>query len=356
MRTLARWSLACFARGPEKVLLNPKFAAYGLIATSACGGSTLTAVAAGSVDDASECSATNVTEPTTLATGQGLPGGIAVTATQVFWINYGEVSAGPVVGPILDGQVVTCAKSGCGGQPTVLASGLAHPTTMAVDTANVYWTDDNGAVMRLSADGGTPITLATGQSASAIAIEGSNLYLANDDGTINQVPVSGGPVLTLASGQNNPAGIAVDSAAIYWSSYGDGTIAKVAIDGGSPVLLASAQSRPLAIAVDSTNVYFTNDHGGSVVSVPVAGGVPVTLASVDIAQPNDQPTGIAIDGTNVYWTDGRGNEVLKVGVTGGSPVVVGQGQSFLNGNGVAVDCSNVYWTDLNGTVMAAPKD
>ncbi len=329
-----------------------------LIGGNACGGSHAASGAAvenSNVDARCPVTTATTSGPTALASGQDLPGGIAVDATNVYWVNYGSGSAGPVQGPVLDGQVMKCAKAGCGRNPTALASGLAHPTSIAVDATSVYWTDVNGALMKVRSGGGTPTTLATAQSAAALAVDASNVYWANGDGTVMKVPTDGGNPTALASGQNNPAGIAVDAHSVYWSNYGDGTVMKVPIEGGTPTTLASGQSSPLAIAIDSTNVYFTNDHGGSVVKVPIGDrGSQTKLASVTIPLPNTQPTGIAVDGTNVYWTDGRGNELQKVSVGGGAPTTLGSGQSFLNGNGVAVDCASVYWTDVGGTVTKLP--
>jgi hypothetical protein len=67
---------------------------------------------------------------TILATNQGGLG-IALDATNIYWAT----------GVI--GKVMKCGLNGCGGQPTVLASGLQAPAVIAVDGKNVYWTDLN---------------------------------------------------------------------------------------------------------------------------------------------------------------------------------------------------------------------
>jgi hypothetical protein len=64
-----------------------------------------------------------------LASGQGGPQNIAATAARVFWTNHDAM------------EVMECAASGCGADPTLFASSQSVPTGIAVDVANVYWTN-----------------------------------------------------------------------------------------------------------------------------------------------------------------------------------------------------------------------
>ncbi|MGB7809826.1 MAG: hypothetical protein WBP56_01705 [Polyangia bacterium] len=72
---------------------------------------------------------------------------------------------------------------------------------------------------------------------------------------------------TLASGQNNPHGVAIDAANIYWTANYTGTVVKVPIGGGTPTTLASGQNNPARIAVDATSVYWTNYGDGTVMKL-----------------------------------------------------------------------------------------
>ena len=152
-------------------------------------------------------------------------------------IDSGSEEAGPACDAACDG---TCVGGRC---LITLASGSSNANGMAIDSANVYWTEFPA-------------------------------------GNVKKVPLGGGSVTTLASGQSGPLGIVVDSTSVYWTGQSEtgsfpnytqtGTVAKAPLDGGPPVTLASGQSNPNSIAVDSTSVYWTN--GRLAVAVHHEGG------------------------------------------------------------------------------------
>jgi hypothetical protein len=97
--------------------------------------------------------------PGVLADGQSGPSAIAVDGANVYWTNFNG------------GQVMKCAIGGCSNNPTTLASGQNYPSGLAVDATSVYWTDQgttgsDGTVMKCPLDGcgGPPTVLATGRN------------------------------------------------------------------------------------------------------------------------------------------------------------------------------------------------
>jgi hypothetical protein len=258
------------------------------------------------------------------------------------------------------GKHVPCG-SGCGGICTsggcleTLVSDPVYPYpipyAIAVDGTNAYFTTEiGGTVSKVPLGGGTPTTLATGQTEPfGIAVDATNVYwTAFGDGTVMKVPLSGGTPTVLASGQSEPFGITIDSANAYWTNYGDGTVMKVPLTGGAPTVLASGQSEPLHIAVDGTRAYWTDYSGGTVMAVPLAGGAAVALATGQ-----DHPQGIAVDAVSVYWDTFHDGTVMSAPLGGGAPVVLATGQS--QPSSLVIDGANVYWTNAgNGTVAEVP--
>ncbi|HEY6459805.1 MAG TPA: hypothetical protein VIY73_06625, partial [Polyangiaceae bacterium] len=179
------------------------------------------------------------------------------------------------------GAVMKAPLAGtAGGPPTTLASGQDGPHGIAVDGSNVYWTnqgdgfDPDGSVMKVPLAGGTPTTLASGLTSPwEIALDATSAYwTSNSQGTVMKVPLGGGTPTTLATAQAVAGGIAVVGTSVYWGSYEDytpadtyGTIVKVPSSGGAITTLSSSlQDFPTEIAVNATNVFWTNDdtNGG----------------------------------------------------------------------------------------------
>jgi hypothetical protein len=261
--------------------------------------------------------------PVTIASSGNFLPAIAVDSTSVYWV---DVHAGAVMKvPLAGGTPITLAS-------TVDTAGLGRG--IAVDANSVYYgTDsffcpvDGGAcdgtvIMKVPLTGGTSVTLASGPRPSgsatnlgAIAVDATSAYWTTYiggqflcDGMVMKVPLSGGTPVTLATGQTCLAwGIAVDSTSVYWrttcptdagASCEDGVM-KLPLAGGTATAVASGRNLG-PFAVDSTSVYYWVAGLDTVLfrlmKVPLAGGTPVTLVS--------GPTplsAIAVDATSVYW-------------------------------------------------------
>jgi hypothetical protein len=70
----------------------------------------------------------------------GTFGGTAADSTYVYWTDRET-----------PGSVFKCAKVGCGGQPSVLATGQNRPEGIVVDSTSIFWADNgSGDIMRLA--------------------------------------------------------------------------------------------------------------------------------------------------------------------------------------------------------------
>jgi hypothetical protein len=353
------WSGACAGPSPS---CAPSFASAAASVTAAFTCAAGAAVCAGScVDEATDpancgacghsclgsACAAGMCQPVTLASSQVQPIGIAVSGTNVYWVDAGH---GP---PTNDGAIRTVPVGG--GAVTTLASGQGSPYAIAVRGPTAYWTNFYGeAVMAVALAGGAPTPLAWTKTGYSIAVDETNVYWpSNASGSegIMTMPISGGVPTPLAAGQF-PYQIAVDATNVYWTDQSAGTVMQLAKAGGAPIALASGQGAPTGLAIDATSVYFTNASlNGTVQRVPIGGGPITTIAS---GQSN--PGEIVVDDANVYWKTGNADgAIVKAPVAGGTPttlVPIGWPSVF----GMALDSQYLYWTNAgDGTVMRVAK-
>jgi hypothetical protein len=319
---------------------------------------------------ASAATACSGAGPTTLATENGEPAGIAVQNGTVYWANLG-------------GTIMSVPSGG--GTPTTLATGQSQPSAIAVDGSSVYWTNTgqacavqpgtcgatpDGSVMRVPLAGGTPTPLATGLCGpNSIAIDAVNAYVVVSSASILKIPLAGGAPTTLAHGFSIGT-LAVDATSVYYTStdasFESGQVMKVPVGGGAPVTLASGFApffsavgcvEATSLAVNGGSVYWLTGQlnvAPSLMKVAVGGGTTITLVETAYLGAGSAIT-LAVDGTGAYWAGS--SAFFREPLEGGSAetiAVFGGGPSSQAG-GIALDAQNLYWTDPTGAVRSTPK-
>jgi hypothetical protein len=151
---------------------------------------------------------------TTLAIGQTEPSCIAVNSSGVFW---------------LDTWGGTINKVGINGGTAIIlvtVPSLAYfgwYTKIAVDSSSVYWIDQvsgDSSINKISINGGALTTIVSKLDCPiVIAIDSTNIYWSNNGGGIFKVSKNGGTVTTLRSSPDEATYIIFDDTCIYWTDY-----------------------------------------------------------------------------------------------------------------------------------------
>lgn len=100
---------------------------------------------------------------------------MAIDNENVYWVTHPDSGTGK-------GEVVRATL--LGNNRTTLASGLGQPGHLALDDTSVYWTDSAlGTVSRAPKAGGVPEVLVSDQKAPGnVAVAGDDLFWSDDDG------------------------------------------------------------------------------------------------------------------------------------------------------------------------------
>jgi hypothetical protein len=315
-----------------------------VFAVAACGADDPSSPDAATGDDASggdapavdaPIDATTPTCPTgsaveTLATG-GEPRWMAIDDSHVYWVSLPGGSGS-------DGTIMRVAKTG--GTPETLASGETDPVEIAVDGTYVYWArSTGGTIVRVPRGGGTIATVATTPNVRGFAVDTTHAYWTYNNGGIGGVsrqPLAGGNVEPLVTGVlgigRTPA---LDATDVYYSALT--AVAKVPKVGGTGAdVPGTSGGITERIVVDAASIYWVSDSSmGSVHQIPKAGGTKLTLAT------NEDPQGLAV-ATHLYWTS-EAERIVRAPVAGGTKESVAEME--YNPREIATDDCYVYWID-----------
>lgn len=141
---------------------------------------------------------------------------------------------------------------------------------LAVDANNLYWGSiGQKTISFLSlANGGSATPLATDQETVSLRVRNGVLYWANiETGNVYSMPAAGGAVTTLATIQGTNS-VAVDDKFVYWTDEAGNRVLRAPLAGGMPEVVAANQATPTDIAIDAQNIYWLNSvMGGTVVKL-----------------------------------------------------------------------------------------
>ena len=166
--------------------------------------------------------------PTTLASAQYFPQGIALAAGNVYWASRNNKSSWGFAGQVF-------SEPSGGGTPKVIGGYAGDPYEVATNSTNVFWSAWNddwtgsdylhiSAVLTAPLGGGTATTVAampddSSRAVGAIAADDASLYYVAGGQTppygIVKVPLNGAQPVTMASVA--PTAMVIDATSLYWA-------------------------------------------------------------------------------------------------------------------------------------------
>lgn len=175
--------------------------------------------------------------------------------------HYYFVNSGSLAASFTDGSI---GVSIGGAAPTVIADEI-NPLGVFVDATHVYWSSGgtmatsfaDGALRRMPVAGGPIETLATDVlEMGSLIVAGNRVYFGMRDAVGVVDPAAPGVVTTFASQAGDPGRFATDGTNLYWTEP-SGRVLRKAIAGGPTVVLAEGINQPFGITLDGAYVYFT---------------------------------------------------------------------------------------------------
>lgn len=276
-------------------------------------------------------------------------------------------------------------------EPLVIATGVAGPTSFAVDDAYAYFTSSTpGLVGRVRSVGSTIDVLAQGIAPSGITptqdfvywrdqaadgtgalwidrkrgtyepqvlgvgaskvgaadcMQGECAFVDTLDGSITAVAQDNTPPRKLTAAQQPaPHEVRLAGPDVIWAlPGGPAAIATVPLAGGPVRLLAGNESQPRHLRADAEHVYWIAEPG--LRRVPRAGGDVETVVS-------PAPASFVLDGTRIVLTDAASGSIAALAKQGGAVEVLASGQAGVSW--VAVDAAAIYWT-AGDSIVRLPK-
>jgi hypothetical protein len=178
-----------------------------------------------------------------------------------------------------DTHLVKVPKTG--GSPVVLADVPQIPSSLAVDTNNVYWIEASATVNSVPKNGGAVVPLSPHAGVSVIAADDTGVYGLDLQCNVIKLAGSGGVTQVVAQASTSEAAcgvqLALDDTHVYWSASNwttptTVTVYRVAKGGGTEEGLLTCALSPEAgavgIAVDGTDIYWSADNPAVLLALP----------------------------------------------------------------------------------------
>lgn len=239
-----------------------------------------------------------------------------------------------------------CLGQACA-EPELLAEGalVADSQDLVVTSTHAYWTTINAlTVARVPVGGGIPESFVTGQKGYLLTAtpDGATIFwVCSDEGTIRTSPTNAasGGTGTIFANSGNVLSITNDGTRVFWS--GNGGIYSKAISGGAVTDVASDTGSIAGLAVDSAFVYWTVFAADAVRRAPKAGGATTSIATAE-----STPWPSTVDQAGLYWLNiSAPSYSIRKWTFGGQPVTLATGDKGLLFPDLEADATRLFWAD-----------
>src|SRR5258708_5608062 len=190
---------------------------------------------------------------------------MASDATNVYWTEFGDSSGSG------NGSVKGCLVTGCGAGPTLYAQNLTTPRGIAVDATNVYFVALGGIYKcPLSGCCGGPGPVVSAFAPFGIALDATYIYWVDfGDNTAHRIPKAGGTDTVLYDASDGPVyepfQLVADGPFLYFMDYNENAF-RVSANGGSPAFLGSGNhgggfGNCFGVTAESTEGHLLGNRG-----------------------------------------------------------------------------------------------
>lgn len=211
----------------------------------------------------------------------------------------------------LNGQLVAVPKAG--GAPTVLVPkgtyGFLGAQGVAVDDANVYFlglesSSNQGVVGKVPKTGGPITVLVTGDArGSGLAVDATNVYFPTQAGatsTLSAVPKTGGAAMALSMKQCND--LHAVGTKLYCTEGLQLAVHDLASPATSTIVVTGLSAT--SFAIDGDDVFFPQASVSEGTNLIIGhGSLSSGGAATPYAQAGTHPLRLAVDATAVFFTD-----------------------------------------------------
>jgi hypothetical protein len=293
---------------------------------------------------------------------------VAVTSTNVFWLDRGEFVYDSVQSAPLDG-------TGYGSSTTIYSADTDTLEDFVRDGETLYILDviSNGdgsystKIVAVLASGGEPRTLATdGTDDLEIGVADGYVYVT-DGLALKRVATSGGELERVDGVEG---GLTTYGTAVYWTAI-NGELRGLSSSSASlksPEVLVGNQVLPNGykgtylptLVANASDVYWPcqDNNGGLLCGASISQTKGPTVVVTPLALGGNQ---LAADGDNLYFVN-QGScqgSLERIGTSGGTPTTLASGfqvaSELTTAHAIAVDDTYVYWTSLNTGVYRTAK-